>query len=207
VFAFGAMMVSSASAALTFELAQWLVASSRVAAELLVVSEGELTLKNTATGTQVRCSGLFVGTIGPESLDLTTEVLNLAGEKVTELNGLAVVCTGEGTCVKEADAEAWPLKLPWLTEVELDVETGLFYELTFGAAYHVLCLVLGISVEKECSAAEGAEVEVLNKVGGVEANGKQSPNGPCGEEKEVGEVNFLAGNLTSSTEGIVSVSE
>jgi hypothetical protein len=117
------------------------------------------------------------------------------------------VCTGDGTCVKEADTEFWPLKLPWLTEVELDVETGLFYELTFGAAYHLLCLVLGISVEKECSEAEGAEVEVLNKASGVEANGKQSPNGPCGEEKEVMEINFLAGNLTSSTEGTVSVSE
>jgi hypothetical protein len=92
--------------------------------------------------------------------------------------------------------------------MELDPETGLFYELTFGQVWHELCLVLGVTEEEECTQAEGAELEALNVTGGVEFVGEDSPKGSCAGEAESYEEGPEAGDLLSLTEGgTLAVSE
>jgi hypothetical protein len=202
---------TTAAFGLEFSLAQWLVGGALVSTELLVEAVGGVLFEDDKSGAHVEClSGVFDGFVGPESLDLTTEVLDLAGNKIGELVGNGILCLGLGTCVEEEDAEAWPLKLPWKTEVELDLTDGTAWELFFGAAWHVTCLVLGVASTDECTGAEGAEVEVVNVTGGVEAlESEVLPDGLCegalgGGE---GDIVFLAKNLASSKEGTLSVSE
>jgi hypothetical protein len=210
VLAFSVVGVSAAFG-LEFSLAQWLVGGNLVLAELLVEAVGGFLYEDDKSGAHLECvSFVFDGFVGPESLDLITEILDLAGNKIGELVGNGLLCLGLGTCVEEEDAEWWPLKLPWKTEVELDLTDGTAWELFFGTAWHVTCLVLGVASTNECTGAEGAEVEVVNATGGVEMRESEVlPDEKCegalgGGE---GDLVFLAGNLASSAEGTLSVSE
>ncbi len=208
VVAFSAAITSSAFAALEFTLAQWLISGARLTAEHLSDSVGELLLENVLLGAQLQCSGLFEGTVGPESADLTTMVYNLEGKLTEELTGEAILCTNQKTCEK---AEAWPVNLPWTTELELDTTEEKFFELSKGTngepGYHVSCTVLGVKVEELCELAAGAVLEVKNVSGGVEAVGRPEPNGPCGSNSEENALFFQVGNLTTSPDGTLTVSE
>jgi hypothetical protein len=205
LFLFGAMTAAPSFA--TFQLAQWLVNGSRIAAALGAEFSLSRLLENSILLVGMVCSYIEIGTIGPESLDLVTEILNLTLEKIGELTGLALLCLGEANCIAEEDAEAQPVGLPWLTEVELETSTGAFVELYFGMGWHEKCLVLGVNFEEECTAAEGFGFEDLNVAGGVEEMGEDEEKGKCaGEEHNYVEVT-QEGSLLTSEGGTISVSE
>jgi len=82
--ALSALMTASASAVLTFELALWLLNGIDITSAVLVDSEGELTLTNLLNGAAVLCSGLFEGTVEPESLDLVTMVYDLLSNLISK---------------------------------------------------------------------------------------------------------------------------
>jgi len=212
VCAFSAIMATSASAALTFSLAQWLVNKELVLTALLADSTGELLLENTSNGADIDCSGLFEGTIGPESADTVTMLYNLEGTLIEELAGTGLLCEALAVCEKLTpnDTEVWATGLPWKTEVELDSEGG-FWELTLLAQYHILCLAAGglVTAEELCEPGSTGqtEVELLNVAAGVEAMGEALPEATCNGTAGVGLVAFTAGNLTTSSEGTVEVSE
>jgi len=197
--ALSALMTASASAVLTFELALWLLDGADVISPVLVDSLGELLLENLLNGAAIECSGLFEGFVEAESLDLVTIVYDLSGTLWEELVGSGVACSSEKLCT-EGRGKAWPIKLPWETEVERDPENGLFYELTLGAEWHLECTVLGIKAEELCTLPVGS-VEILNVVGGVEAMGPVEPEAECNGNPEEGLVEFLPGNLTTDVAG------
>lgn len=200
--AFSALIGTQAFAVLTFELAQWLANGALIAEPLLSDAVGGLLFEDLLTSASFLCSGLLEGTVGPDSEDEITMVYDLSGRLIEELdeatatNGL--VCENIKLCSK---SEVWPVKLPWLTEVELDVETGLFYELTFGAQYNVLCEVLGMDKVELCVALEGTSGELLNVAGGVEAMGVAEPESTCNGEANMGLLEADAGNLITLTNG------
>ncbi len=208
--AFSAFASTQAFAALTFALAQWLAGGNLILEALLSDAVGSLLFEDLLTGAAFLCSGLFEGTVGPESADEITMVFSLSGVLPPELDESTamegIVCTeGLVLCSK---AEIWPLKLPWLTEVELDVETGLFYELTTGAEYNLLCEVLGMDKVELCVAVAGTAGELLNVTGGVEAMGVAEPESTCSGEAEMGLVEADSGNLITLTNGeALTVSE
>ncbi len=205
-----AAITTSAFAALEFTLAQWLINGARLTAEHLTDSVGELLVENVLLGAQFQCSQLYEGTVGPESADLTTMIYTLEPSQrlIEELAGEALLCTNEKTCEK---AERWPTNLPWTTELELDTTEEKFYELTKGTGgepgYHISCTVLGVKVEELCETAAGSILEVKNVTGGVEAVGRPEPNGPCGSNSEENALFYQVGNLTTSPDGTLTVSE
>jgi hypothetical protein len=147
VLAFSAFFAASALAAETL-LAEWLLEALSIVSDL-VETVGELLLENLQNGGAVLCSGILDGTVEANGFDLVTEVLTLGGVKVA-LGGAGVICLGEGNCVAEEDAEAWPEKLPWLTELILfEAE---FHNLVYNPAWFVLCLAIVILTvqEEEC---------------------------------------------------------
>ncbi len=202
--AFSAFASTQAFGALTFALAQWLAGGNLILEALLSDAVGSLLFEDLLTGAAFLCSGLFEGTVGPESADEITMVYSLPGttlieelDEATATKGL--VCTeGLVLCSK---VEIWPLKLPWLTEVELDVETGLFYELTTGAEYNLLCEVLGMDKVELCAAPTGTAGELLNVTGGVEAMGVAEPESTCNGEVEMGLVEADPENLITLVNG------
>src|ERR1700722_80386 len=124
VVALSALAVaSSASAAVTFLLASWLVGGNNVTATTLTEMVGEALFENekSAVGktSLQKCSGILVGDVGPNSADDDTEVLTLGGIALsqTALAGTSVTCELEALC--ESSSKIWVVNLPWLTEVEL----------------------------------------------------------------------------------------
>lgn len=213
MFALSAMVVATASAELAFELALWLNNGSDINSELLEDQEGSFEVEDALSGAAFLCSALFEGTVGPGSLDLITMIYDLVGNLVEELDeaGATKGLECEGVKICETPSEIWPLKLPWLTEVEQNLPDGTFWELTFSGgngkpAYFILCLFLGGSVNSLCEPPEGAEYEILNVAGGVEGMGSVEPLGPCesGQEDEL--VLFDPGNLMLLITGVLSVS-
>jgi len=137
LLALGAFVASTAFAA---DEAIWLVNGELVLANLNAETEGELLLVgyNSATSTtplvEVKCSGIFDGTIGPNGVDEVTKVLNLAevevGNDGATLTGNPLLC--ESFVSPEAfdcetgpeKAEVWPASLPWKSQLELMLVTG-----------------------------------------------------------------------------------
>src|ERR1700683_2894893 len=169
VFAFGAVLAASASAA-TFLLAEWLVGGAAVTTELTTEATGELLLEDTKVPllgkAVVLCSGIFDGWVGPNSLGWVTEVLTLAGAAVsnTVLSGTALECTGQTACETNTVVLVWPIGLPTETEVELlEQESKVFFTVLFlkKLGYYIAsCLVLGVSAEDECTATENSAAEL-----------------------------------------------
>ena len=95
------------------------------------------------------------------------------------------------------------MNLPWETEVERDVENGLFYGLLFGGQYHLDCVVLGVLVEELCEvpAVGGAANEILNLAEDVELIGEAEPESTCNGNANDGNVQAIAGNLILLIEG------
>jgi hypothetical protein len=216
VCAFGALSAVSAFAVLTYETAQWLVAGVQPTAPVAADTLGELLFENTKLVANFLCSGLFEGTVGPAGLATVTAVFNLAGTLIEELD--PSTATGGLSCVADGNqcangTEIWPVNLPFLSVVMLDVETGLFYALVvknangLNPAYKILCLVGILSIEQLCEAVELSEAELLNVAGGVEPMGAIAPNGNCASEAGVALVENDPGGLITSTGGALTVSE
>jgi hypothetical protein len=177
LFAFGALVASAAFA--VEDEAVWLVHGELVLVLTPAESEGEILLvvlntANSAVLNEIKCSGIFDGSIGPNGEDEITEVLTLLQVKVgkdqlltgggNELTGEPVTCevtfdAGETVdCETGAtNAQVWPANLPWHTQISLmltapedilDVFTGTVGE----PGFEVLCLktLLGISAENLC---------------------------------------------------------
>ncbi len=156
-------MASSASAAVTFLLASWLVGGVNVTSTTLTEATGELLLENekSAAGKAAlqKCSGILDGDVGPNSADDTTELLTLAGVLVspTPLTGTSLSCELETLC--ENSSKVWAVNLPWLTEVELweesPTESGfvdLLMPHTGGkeVGWYVECKTALLTVSEEC---------------------------------------------------------
>jgi hypothetical protein len=142
VFAVGVVLASSASATVTFLLAEWLKNGTAVAGELNSIAEGTILLEDTSTlvgPSAVICSGALLGRVGEDGLDVISEVLNLAKELIgSELVGLPLECEKETFC---EGALVWPEKLPWNTLLELMEEgTEVFWvDLVENGAWDVEC--------------------------------------------------------------------
>jgi hypothetical protein len=184
MMAVSAVTVASASGAVTFLPAEWLVNGEKVAAKLAATATGEILLEDTnalkaGIKADALCSGILDGTIGPGAADEITELLTLAGVAVpkTALEPSGLACTNDSNC---ESAKAWAINLPWLTEVQLweeGTESGFVILISAhagGAApgWYVECTVLGVKATDECKAAtpeskpEGATL-AENETGGV----------------------------------------
>src|SRR5450759_4894241 len=86
VFAFGAVAAASAFAA-----SEWEVEGVKLTTTLPAETEGSLKLIKLVSTTnreilvEVRCEGIFDGTVGPGSKDTINKVLNLAMEEIGQL--------------------------------------------------------------------------------------------------------------------------
>lgn len=147
----------SAAAEITL-LAEWLANGAPILTTLSAEGSGSVTLEDikTVVGRVADlCSGILVGTIGPDGKGEITEELNLSREKISELGGLALLCTSVAGCAEATEAspiEDWPGKLPWPTLLYLK-ENGEFAVTIFSGETEVLCLVLGVNSEDRCTAA------------------------------------------------------
>lgn len=160
VFAFGAILASSASAETTLA-AVWQKGGVNVAGALATTASGEIALEDTGAGADILCSGILVGTVNAAGAGTITEVQNLKGEAITLAGKLLSIANGDCVNVKTcgAPAEVAPENLPWTTQLYL-TEAGTFRNRitkTGGGefGYWVLCTVL-IDIEDECTATEGS---------------------------------------------------
>jgi hypothetical protein len=219
VLMLSALFASTASGAVTFLLAEWLIGGEKLTTSLAVEGTGEINLIDTNAGglgirVEVLCSGIGVGTIGPNGAGEVTEFLNLAKEAIglTPLTGLALTCTNSANCTEPL---GWAAKLPWKNELVLmeDGTESFFANLTINAGDYVECLILGVSVDEECSASVGA-IKVTNESGGVDGELSdpfqelaELKLGACGGRAETAILEGLgtlvpdAGTLTASSEG------
>jgi hypothetical protein len=161
VFAFAALTAASASA-VTFLLAEWLVGGLPITADLNVEATGELELEETILGLKIVavCSGILDGTIGPNGLDVISELLTLDGLTVISLVPLVepgLGCTNGSNCPEPL---VWAVHLPWESLLELMEEgTEVFFaDLIFSSGagnpgWYVACMGSGTS--DECTVAEG----------------------------------------------------
>jgi len=180
VFAFSAMAVASvASAAVVTLLAEWLLGAKAVEATLAVEGTGEVLLedKKATLGIKamVLCSGIFVGTIGPNGEGQVTELLTLAKVAVskTPLSGTALLCSGQEGCnTGTENDEVWPVKLPGVGLLELVEETGFTGFAVVGhaasgsAGWYVQCATALGTTDDECLGEQGAG-EATNGTSGV----------------------------------------
>ncbi|MGA9313686.1 MAG: hypothetical protein WBV77_03550 [Solirubrobacteraceae bacterium] len=170
VLLFGMGVASSASAAVAFLLAEWLINGKPVveSESFNVESSGTLLLEATKTllgASSMECTGTLLGWVGPDGLDLVSEVLNASSELIssTPLSGLPLECKTEKTC---EEALVWPLHLGWETLLELweqGSENGfvvlILPDPTENPGWYVLCEKTITKPVDECSAPTvGAEL-------------------------------------------------
>jgi hypothetical protein len=185
VFAFGAVIASSASAEITL-LAEWLANSLAIPAGTTLATEakGSLLLEDTETiagAASVLCPGIVIGKVGPNGEDETTEILNTAEEKIGVLGALALLCETEKLCAADTEAspiEVWPVGLPWLTRLFL-MENGEILDLVttdvanaaglLAVGYELLCLVLGLNTEDTC-VSDDFEIAIANDADTLDAS-------------------------------------
>ena len=168
LFAFGALTEASASAVTTL-LALWLAHGAPAETELLVEITGELLLEDSKVPiigkATVLCGGTFDGWVGSNSLEYISEVLSATGVAIssTPLTGEPLTCTAQTGCETSTSTLVWPVGFPVETEVELLEQAGgpffedvIFPSGTAGFGYEITnCLVLGISMEDECTSPLG----------------------------------------------------
>jgi hypothetical protein len=163
MFAFSAIVVASASAAVTFLLAEWLVNGADAAGQN-VEAVGTILLEDTGAfgGAAMECSGILDGTVGADGLGVVSEVLNLAGTTVISLSALTepgVACVKlSGLCEEPL---AWAVHLPWNTLLEL-MEEGTPVERFFAVlvedsgaglpGWYIHCMKTFLEPEDECTA-------------------------------------------------------
>lgn len=210
VCAFSAMVTTSAFA-LAFALAEWLEGGVAIANTKNTIAEGELLFENLSNGANFLCSGEFDGTVGPNGADDVTVVLDLALKEIVELDpgvaGTGLVCgadsSGEGIVGCKTGTEVWPIHLPFLSQLMLDTENSLFYDLAqlnaanLGPGYTILCLLkIGGEAEELCEIKEDETwQEVSNAATDVEALGGVEPESDCGTGKTNGLLENNAQNV------------
>jgi hypothetical protein len=163
-------------------LAEWLVGAKEITTELNTEAPGSLLLEDTKTAlgaSDVLCTGILDGTIGPDGLDVISEVLTEAKAAVstTVLVGTALTCVEHSVCVEPL---VWAANLPWNTLLEL-AETDLgaiFVDLISSGGkgnpgWYVECMGLA-GLTDECLAEGASETgegvfEAVNVTAGVEA--------------------------------------
>jgi len=173
--ALGAVLATSASAAVSFLPAHWTFNGVTVTTLLPTEATGELLIE--ANGIAILCSGIFVVTFGPEGSDETTELLSLARVKISkvELSGEALSCTNESGCENPL---VWAANLPWQTLAELMVDgtEEFFVDLLVSGTggkpgWYVECMSF-IPFTNLCE-GEGIN-QLLNLVGDVGAESKEA---------------------------------
>jgi hypothetical protein len=209
VCAFFALATTSAFAALEYALAEWLNNGLAITATTATDTVGSLKFENSSNKAEILCSGLFVGTVGSDGEDTVTEVFNLSGTKIAELDGSpatgGISCTGDNLC--ETGSEIWPINLPFLTLLQLDTENNKFYDLVLNnangvpPAYNVNCKTIIGTVNELCVAVAESGGEVVNVTGGVEPVGKLEPFGACNGTAGVGVIEAVPGGLTTTNSG------
>ena len=216
VCAFGALTAASAFG-LTFTLAEWLDNAKTLTALTSAVIEGELLFENLLNLARLLCSGIFIGSVGPNGEDEVTELQSLGKVPIPvldeELAKEGLKCTGLNNC-EAADAEVWPVNLPWLTELMLDSEEPpLFFDLVIGnvvggvtlfPGYLILCLFLGVDLMELCEVVAESFGEVSNGATDVETVGAVSPESTCLNVKNEGG-NLEEGLLENNTENLALI--
>ena len=193
--AFSALTVASASAEVTL-LAEWLLNGAAIVVLTPAMWTREVLFVD-PLGVHIVCSYILDGSVGPNGEYEITKVLTLAGVEVTLTATL--LCKTVSQCEESAtDIELSPEKLPFHGLIFL-MENGTFLAREEGT-FSLSCLVLGIKVSEECSST-GSTYEGLNVTGGVEVGGVGTPLWNCTGGAEKGEVEPLAGNLLTLTEG------
>jgi len=120
VFAFSAILAATASAETTL-LAEWLVESKGVTSLVPTSSLGTILLEDLTFGAGVECTGTFIGSVGANGEDETTEVLSDISPfaRVTLAAPLTVAagnCKIVKGCSSSAVVEVSPSEtLPWHT--------------------------------------------------------------------------------------------
>lgn len=171
VCAFGVLTAASASAA--FLLAEWLLNGVAITSNDLVEIEGELLLEDIGAPAKpdVLCSGFFDGWVGPNSLDWTSEILNLNKETVNAAKPLLCELDVRSSCeASTPTVDVVPLGLPYESEVELLEQTGgpFFIDLLTKSGGGTLgwetknCLVFGLPLSDTCTTETGASKLILN---------------------------------------------
>jgi hypothetical protein len=200
MFAFSALVASVAFAEPTL-LAEWLIGGQSVLTLTLAKYTFSALLSDTSNGSDVVCSWVYDGSVGPNGEAEVTEVLTLAGTVVTLTAPLK--CESAAVCEKSTtDVEVIPENLPWHLLLVLMESNGKFLEIWIGFANTIDCLVLGLKITDECQ-SENAAVEVSNVTGGVEAAEEAlTPLGSCSiGGAGTGEFVPLKGNLLTTTSG------
>jgi hypothetical protein len=166
LLAFGMLTVASASAAVTFLLAEWLVGGSGISTELLTETTGEFLLEDIALKSKILCSGIFDGWYGPNSLGYISEVLSLSAGLIagTALGGSTprLRCEAQEGCSATAPAEVVAVNLGWETEVELMEDDGsTFFVILFTSNNGSLavgwtseCTIAGVRAEDACTTTQ-----------------------------------------------------
>lgn len=223
VLAFAVVMVSSAFGDATH---LWLINGGHITGTQSFASttEGEILLREDKFGTNILCSGLFVGLLLSEGKDTIELIEDLEGKNVEgNSNTLSLDCFWDTETGSTGPCEGaslgglvpvFPVNLPWQTELEL-VGT-MWVDLITNAAgnpgYLVECTVFGIKGDVSCTANSGGLVE--NETGGVlaefepeneEVSKKAKCTTPLGEGE--GLVFNETDGLITSTSGTVSISE
>jgi len=206
VFAFSAMLASTAFGEVTL-LAEWLIdGTTKVTTTLATEATGSLTLRDTEApivgNAAVLCTALTKGTISEDGLDTTDEILNLDGVATggAVLGGEPLLGTGAASglgseCVAvegcspgtaTSPIEVWPIGLPWLTLLFLMADGKILDLITSDSTaklvgYELLCLVFGINAEDTCT-AEDFEIEILNDAEGnaeIPTGAETTPRATC----------------------------
>ena len=221
VFACSMLSAAVASAEETLG-AEWLVGGKPVLELLSTEFPGSLTLEDTKTiagAAAILCTAKTVGSVGAAGEGETTEILNVVGEKVSDVLGQGVAllgtgaATGVGSECREIKAcaegtttspiEIIPLGLPWHSVIFEDAVIKKFLQLIYSAneiGYELLCLILGINAEDKCIAPENDfEVEIVNdpEFAAYPAGAETIPRALCTQSNEetgrniVDELTFL----------------
>jgi hypothetical protein len=155
---------ASASGAVTFSLAEWLVNGAPLKVQLLTETSMEFLLEDTAFKAAVLCSALLDGWVEQNSLGWFSEVLTLGDGVVstTALSAPGLMCTAQAGCETSHPVTVWAVNLGWETEAEEmeDPPAGKFFALLIlphagggNPGLEVECTILGVKSTDECTAS------------------------------------------------------
>ncbi len=187
-------LVSSASAAIVYLLAEWLDNGAALTSSMLAEVATEALLENTkvsavgGAAVSVTCKGMMIGDIGANGAVDITEVLNLSGTAIsrTPLSEPSLLCAKEALC---ESSRLWAVNLPWLGELELWEEGSASGFVVFLAAtkgklgWYLECTILGVKAEDECHGTEEVDEATKNLAEGVEVLWSEAVNALFGGGK------------------------
>jgi hypothetical protein len=174
-------LVSSATAAITYLLAEWLNNGIGLTSTVLAEAATEVLLEDEkvpaalGAAVSINCRGIADGDLGPDGANDFTEMLTTGGGTIssTALSGTPLSCTKEELC---EESKIWPVDLPWLSVLELWEEgtlSGFVVLITAPTGkkmvgWYMECTILGVKSEDECAASEAVAEAPKNLAEGVE---------------------------------------